>query len=75
MRAHLVLVPVYRRVPKRVQLLLRLAHERVQARLHVRQLVADVVHEHLVERLREIPRAVLVRNVPVRSVIAEELLL
>ena len=73
MRAHLVLVAVNRRVTERVQLLLRLAHERVQPRLHVRQLVPDMVHEDLVERLREVLRPVLVRDVAVRGVGAEEL--
>lgn len=34
-------------VAKRVELLLRLAHERVEPCLHVGQLVADVVHEDL----------------------------
>lgn len=34
-------------VAERVQFLLRLAHERVQARLHVGQLIADVVHQDL----------------------------
>ena len=69
----LVDVLVYRRIAERVQLLLRLAHERVQPRLHIRQLVPDMVHEHLVERLRQILRAVLVRDVAVRGVRAEEL--
>ncbi len=53
MSAYLVLVAVYRSISERVQLLLRLAHKRVQARLHLGQLITDMVHQHLVERLRE----------------------
>lgn len=35
------------RVAKRVELVLRLAHERVESSLHVWQLLSDVVHEDL----------------------------
>jgi len=34
-------------VAKRVELLLRLSHERIETGLHVRQLFANVVHQDL----------------------------
>jgi hypothetical protein len=69
----LVRVAECRTVAVGVQLLLCLSHECIQASLHVRQLLPDVVHEHLVERLREVLSPVLVRDTAVSGMRAEEL--
>lgn len=45
--AHPVLLAEERGIAKRVELLLRLAHQRVQAGLHVGQLLSDMVHQDL----------------------------
>ena len=58
---------------ERVQFLLRLAHERVQARLHVWQLVPDVRHQDLVERLGQEPGTAAMRKIPVGRMGPEEL--
>ena len=46
-RQNLVSVAVDSLVAERVEFLLGLAHKRVQARLHIRQFVAYMIHEHL----------------------------
>ena len=46
-RTSLVSVAVNGLITERVELLLRLTHERVKPRFHVRQLVAYMVHKHL----------------------------
>ena len=69
-----MLVAEERGIAKSSKLLLRLTHERVEARLHVWELIANVAHEHLIERLGEVLGAASVRNVLVGGVRAEKLL-
>ncbi len=56
------------------KLLLCLTHQGVETRLHVGQLVANVAHEHLVERLGEVLGTASVCDILIGSVGAEELL-
>jgi hypothetical protein len=96
-RTSLVSVAVNGLITERVKLLLRLTHERVKPRFHIRQLVAYMVHKHLkknlvrkprnsparnackrkitnlVERLGEVLRAVLERDVPILRMTREKL--
>lgn len=59
-RTGLVSVAVDGLITERVELLLRLTHERVKPRFHIRQLVAYMVHKHLKNVVRKS------RNLPVR---------
>jgi len=59
------------RVSERVELLLSLAHERVETSLHIRKLLSDVVHEHLfppqankMNELRVSPRSLDLPTIP-----------
>lgn len=72
---YLVTITVSGRVTEGIQLLLGLSHQRIQSRLHIRQLVTNVVHEDLVEGPGEVLSTVLVSNVSVCSVASEELAL
>lgn len=50
---HPVLLAKERQIAKRVELLLGLTHKRVEAGLHVGQLLPDVVHQDLEETRRK----------------------
>jgi hypothetical protein len=53
--------------------LLRLAHERIQLGLHVRQLVPDMIQQHLVQGLGQMLGAVPMGYIPIRGMTLEEI--
>ena len=71
----LVDVLVYRGIAERVQLLLRLPHKRIQPRLHIRQLIPNMIQQHRIQLLLKILRPILMRDIPIRRMTPKELFL
>jgi hypothetical protein len=53
-RTSLIGVAVNGLITERIELLLRLTHERVEPRFHIRQLIAYIIHKHLNRRKEQI---------------------
>ena len=71
---YLVDVLVYRGIAERVQLLLRLPHKGIQPRLHIRQLIPNMIQQHRIQLFLKVLRPVLMRDIPIRRMAPKEFL-